>query len=180
MFTIAIHGIVISTNLYSELSVHLKVDAKLTTVKEITRNLIVNEAKSDSQQMTEGKNHDIEVSHSKRWSETPIREIGNYFWDNPIWIHVHSVKKIPGIDHSKSPLKDIVKNIFDAKLAPLFTILTSSSSAICHLACWQCSMFSVYLKCVSRFFQWIRISNKEFVSNFALQMKFRMRNRWKC
>ena len=26
---------------------------------------------------------------------------------------------------------------------------------------------SVYLKCVSRFFQWIRISNKEFVANFA-------------
>ena len=48
-----------------------------------------------------------------------------------------------------------------------------------YIVCSQCSM-SVYLKCVSRFFQWIRISNKEFVSNFALQMEFRVRNRWKC
>ena len=60
------------------------------------------------------------------------------------------------------------------------SILTWSSSAICHLVCLQCSMLSVYLKCVSRFFQWIRITNKEFVLNFALQMGFRVRNRWKC
>ena len=32
-------------------------------------------------------------------------------------------------------------------------------------------MLSVYLKCVSRFFQSIRISNKEFVSDFTLQME---------
>ena len=89
---------------------------------------------------------------------------------------VHSVKKVPGIDHSKSPLKEIVKNLFDAKLAPLFSITTWSSSAICHLVYSQCSMLSVYLKCVSRIFQWIRISNKEFVSNFALQLEFRVRN----
>ena len=61
-----------------------------------------------------------------------------------------------------------------------WSILTWSSSAIFHSVCLQCSMLSVYLKCVSRFFQWIRISNKEFVSNFALQMVFRVGNRWKC
>ena len=93
---------------------------------------------------------------------------------------IHSVKKIPGIDHSKSPLKEIVKNLFGAKFAPLSSILTWSSSAICHLVCSQCSMLSVYLKCVSGFFQWIRISNKDFVSNFALQIEFRVRNHWKC
>ena len=32
-------------------------------------------------------------------------------------------------------------------------------------------MLSVYLKCVSQFFQWIKIVNKEFVSNFAMQME---------
>ena len=37
---------------------------------------------------------------------------------------IHSVKKVPGIDHSKSSLKEIVKNRFDAKLAPLSSILT--------------------------------------------------------
>ena len=95
-------------------------------------------------------------------------------------MNVHYVKKVPRIDHSKCPLKEIVKNLFNAKLTPLSYILTSSSSAICHLVWSQCSMLSVYLKCVSRFFQWIRISNKEFVSNSSLQMEFRMRNRWKC
>ena len=96
------------------------------------------------------------------------------------FIFIHSVKKVPGINHSKIPLKEIVRNLFDAKLALLSSILTWSSSAICHLVCSQCSMLSVHLKCVSQFFQWIRISNKEFVSNFALQMEFRVRNRWKC
>ena len=37
----------------------LKVDTKLTTVNEITLNLFVKQAKSNSQQMLEGKNHDI-------------------------------------------------------------------------------------------------------------------------
>ena len=87
---------------------------------------------------------------------------------------VHFVKKVPGIDHSKSPLKEIVKNLLDAKLTPVSSILTRSSSAMCHLVCLQCSMLSVYLKSVLRFFQWIRISNKEFVSNFAMQMEFRV------
>ena len=37
--------------------------------------------------------------------------------------YIHSVKKVPGIDHSKSPLKEnFVKNLFDAKLAPLSSI----------------------------------------------------------
>ena len=96
-----------------------------------------------------------------------------------IWCQ-NSVKKVPGIDHLKSPFKEIVKNLFDAKFAPLSSILTWSSSAICHLVCSQCSMLSVYLKCASRFLQWIIISNKEFVSNFALKMESRVRNRWKC
>ena len=61
---------------------------------------------------------------------------------------INSVKKVSEIDHSKSPLKEIVKNLFDAKLASLSSILTRSSSAICHLVCSQCSMLSVYLKCV--------------------------------
>ena len=94
--------------------------------------------------------------------------------------NIHSVKKVTGINHSKSPLEEIVKNLFDAKLAPLSSILKWSSSAICHLVCLQCSMLSVYLKCDLRFFQWIRISNKEFVSNFGLQMEFHVRNRLKC
>ena len=39
---------------------------------------------------------------------------------------------------------------------------------------------SVYFMCVSRFFQWIKMSNKEFISNFAVQMEIRLRNHWKC
>ena len=35
---------------------------------------------------------------------------------------IHSVKKVPGIDHSKSPLKEIDKNLFDVKLTPLSSI----------------------------------------------------------
>ena len=42
------------------LTLHLKVDAKLTTVNEITRNLFVKQSKSDSLQIPEGKNHDNE------------------------------------------------------------------------------------------------------------------------
>ena len=64
-------------------TLHHKVDAKLTTVDEITRNLFVKQAKSGRQQIPEGKSHDIERSHSKRWSKTSICEICNYFWDNP-------------------------------------------------------------------------------------------------
>ena len=67
--------------------------------------------------------------------------------------HIHSVKKVPRIDLPKIPLEEIVKNLFVPKLAPLSSILTWSSSAIYHLVCSQCSMLSVYLKCVSRFFQ---------------------------
>ena len=48
-------------------TLQLKVDARLTTVNEIARNLFVKEAKSDSQQIPEGQNHDIGSSHSKRW-----------------------------------------------------------------------------------------------------------------
>ena len=58
---------------------------------------------------------------------------------------IHSVKKVPGIDHSKSLLKEIVKNLFDANLAPLSSILTWNSSAIWYLVCSKCSMLSVYL-----------------------------------
>ena len=42
---------------------------------------------------------------------------------------INSVKKVPGIDHSKAPLKEIVKNLFDAKLTPLSSILKSCRSA---------------------------------------------------
>ena len=58
---------------------------------------------------------------------------------------LHSVKKVPGIDHSKSPLKEIVKNLFDAKLVPLSSILTRTSSAIFHLVSsqsWCCQFIS--------------------------------------
>ena len=41
------------------LTLHLKVNAKLTTVNEITRNLFLKQAKSDSVQMSEEKNYDI-------------------------------------------------------------------------------------------------------------------------
>ena len=37
---------------------------------------------------------------------------------------LHSVKKVLGINHSKSPLKEIVKNFFDANLAPLTVLYT--------------------------------------------------------
>ena len=30
---------------------------------------------------------------------------------------IHSVKKVPGIDHSKNLLKEVITNLFDAKLA---------------------------------------------------------------
>ena len=43
---------------------------------------------------------------------------------HPSSMTIHFVKKVPGIDHSKSPLKEILKNLFDAKLAPLSSILT--------------------------------------------------------
>ena len=92
----------------------------------------------------------------------------------------HTFCQISTGNWSKSTLKEIVKNLFDAKLAPLSFILTCSSSAVCYLVCSQCSMMSVYLKCVSRLFQWIRISKKEFVFNFGLQMEFHVRHRWKC
>ena len=119
----------------------------------------------------------IQAYHGK------IYPCGYYFtfflWKFPL-SNIYSVKKVPGIGHSIRPLKKIVENLFDAKLALLSFILTCSSSATCHLVFSQCWMLSVYLKCLSRFFQWIRISNKEFVSNFALQMIFRVRNRWKC
>ena len=108
-------------------------------------------------------------------------EINKTYWFTEYHMPLKvKVKKVPGIDHSKSLLKEIVKKIFDYKLAPLSSILTWSSSAICHLVCLQCSMLSVYLRCVLRFFQCIRISNKKSVSNFALQMEFRVWNRWKC
>ena len=57
------------------------------------------------------------------------------------------MKKVPGIVHSKSPLKEIVKNLLDTKLVPLSSILKWSSSAICYLVCSQCWMLSVYRKC---------------------------------
>ena len=40
-------------------TLHLKVDAKLTTVNEMKRNLFVKQAKSGSLQIPEGKNHNI-------------------------------------------------------------------------------------------------------------------------
>ena len=58
-------------------TLHLKIDAKLTTVNEITLNLFVKQAKNDSQQMSKGKNHDFDRSNSKRWLETSICKIGN-------------------------------------------------------------------------------------------------------
>ena len=84
----------------------------------------------------------------------------------------HTFCQISTGNWSKITLKEIVKNLFDAKLAPLSFILMWSSSAICHLVCSQCSVLSVYLKCVSRFFQWIRISKKEFVLNLHCKWNF--------
>ena len=46
-------------------TLHIKVDAKLTTVNEITRNLFVKQTKIDSYQMQEGNDHDIDRSHLK-------------------------------------------------------------------------------------------------------------------
>ena len=46
------------------------------------------------------------------------------------YIQIHSVQKVPRIDHSKRLFKEIIKNVFDAKLAPLISILRWSSGAI--------------------------------------------------
>ena len=73
---------------------------------------------------------------------------------------IHSVKKVPGVDHSKSPLKVIVKNLSVAKLAPL------CSSAICRF-CLVC--FAI--------FPMDKDIQQRILSNFALQMEFRVRNR---
>ena len=58
-------------------TLQLKVDAKLTTSNEITRNFFVMRVKSDDHQIPERKNHDIDRNHSKSWSKTSICEIGN-------------------------------------------------------------------------------------------------------
>ena len=67
------------------------------------------------------------------------------------FVVTHSVKKVPGNDHSKSPHKEIVKNLFDAKLAPLSSILTWSSSAICHLVCSVFDVVSLSKVCFAIF-----------------------------
>ena len=59
-------------------------------------------------------------------------------------LNVHSLKKVPEIDHSKSSLKEIFKNLSAAKLAPLSSILIRSSSRIWHLICSKCSILLVY------------------------------------
>ena len=46
---------------------------------------VVKQAKSDSKQMPEDKNHDSGRSHSKKCLKTSICEIGNYFWVSPIF-----------------------------------------------------------------------------------------------
>ena len=102
-----------------------------------------------------GDNHDVNLSWDLRSSTHTT-------------LHIHSVKKVPEIDHSRIPLQKIVKNLFDTKLAPLSSILTWSSSAICHLVCSQCSMLSVYLKCVSRFFQWRRNIEQRICLKFCI------------
>ena len=66
-------------------TLHLKVNAKITTINESTRNLFAKQAKSNSWKIPEGKNNDIERNYSKRWSKTYICGIRNYFWDNPIF-----------------------------------------------------------------------------------------------
>ena len=53
-------------------------------------------------------------------------------------------------------------------MAPLSSILTCSLSVICHLVCSQCSLLSVYLKCVSRFFQWLRIKKQRICLKFFI------------
>ena len=51
------------------------------------------------------------------------RQAKNKFCVKMLWhSHVHSVKKVQGNDHSKSSLKNIFKNLFDAKLAPLSSL----------------------------------------------------------
>ena len=114
------------------------------------------------------------------WKNAIFEKSEKIHSDSPkYYANIRSVKKVQGLNHSKRPLKEIVKNLFGAKLAPLSSILTWSSSSICHLVCSQCRMLSVYIKCVSRCFQLIKISNKEDVSNVALQIEFRVRNCWK-
>ena len=59
--------------------------------------------------MPEGKNHDIERSHSKRWSKTSICEIGNYFWDNPVKLTIHFYRPHLIQNFKNSKLKNIKK-----------------------------------------------------------------------
>ena len=65
--------------------------------------------------MPEVKNHEIERSHSKRWSK--ICEIGNYFWDDPIHpqiltpnILIRELLKIEDASSIKYPIKLIPQN----------------------------------------------------------------------
>ena len=85
--------------------------------------------------------------------------------------YIHSVKKVLGIDHSKPRLKRLSKTFLTLSWHHCL-LYWRGVRARSDLVCSQCSMLSVHLKCVSGFSKWIRISNKEFVSNFALQMNF--------
>ena len=58
--------------------------------------------------------------------ESHVFRLPSDFHNLYVYTIIHSVKEVSGIDHSKSPLKKIVKNLFDAKLAPLSSILTWS------------------------------------------------------
>ena len=45
---------------------------------------------------------------------------------------IHTTKKVPGIDHSKSPLKGMVKNLFDGKFG--ITVLYTDVEFECDLS----------------------------------------------
>ena len=61
---------------------------------------------------------------------------------------------------------------------PLYWRGVRARSVIKSVHCARCCQFISSVFC--DFFQWIRMSNKEFVSNFALQMEFHVQNCWKC
>ena len=69
---------------------------------------------------------------------------------------------------------------FLCKLASLYLIVGLSLIAIYQPACLQQLFVSITLKCVMRFLQWRKLSNKEFVLDLAFVTKFLVSKRWNC
>ena len=94
-------------------------------------------------------------------------------------VYLHSVKKIPKIVHLNN-FYFFKKNLFWYKLVPMYVIVRQNFHAICRPVYLQLLLKLVDLKCALRFLQLMKISNKEFASNFVLPTKRLVLNRWRC